>query len=91
MGGKKIDRKKQSLLSRAAKRQALIKRLTHKPVIKNVDIEAMKESFKKPAKVPSTIKDTPVSESHEDIVNAAEKKIVKPKKGPKPKKEDTEN
>ena len=50
MGGKKIDRKKQSLLSRSAKRKATIKKLTHKPVIKLVDAEAIKESFKKGSK-----------------------------------------
>ncbi len=56
MGGKKIDRKKQSLLSRSAKRQASIKKLTHKPVIKHVDIEAIKESFKQAAKAHSAKK-----------------------------------
>ena len=50
MGGKKIDRKKQSLLSRSAKRKSTIKKLSHKPVIKKVDIEAIKESFKKSLK-----------------------------------------
>ena len=50
MGGKKIDRKKQSLLSRSAKRKSTIKKLTHKPVIKHVDVEAIKESFKKSPK-----------------------------------------
>ena len=50
MGGKKIDRKKQSLLSRSAKRKATIKKLTHKPVIKLVDAEAIKASFKKGTK-----------------------------------------
>lgn len=47
MGGKKIDRKKQALLSRSAKRKATIKKLTHKPVIKLVDVDALKESFNK--------------------------------------------
>ena len=47
MGGKKIDRKKQALLSRSAKRKATIKKLTHKPVIKLVDVDVMKESFNK--------------------------------------------
>jgi hypothetical protein len=47
MSGKKIDRKKQSLLSRAAKRRSSIKKLTRKPVIRLVDLDAIKESFKK--------------------------------------------
>ena len=47
MTAKKIDRKKQTLLSRAAKRKLTIKKLSRKPVIRKVDIEAIKESFKK--------------------------------------------
>ena len=46
MGGKKMDRKKQSLLSRSTKRKASIKKLSRKPVIKHVDVDAIKESFK---------------------------------------------
>ena len=56
MGGKKMDRKKQSLLSRSTKRKASIKKLSRKPVIKHVDVDAIKESFKNASKAQSAKK-----------------------------------
>jgi hypothetical protein len=82
MGGKKIDRKKQTLLSRAAKRKATIKNLSHKPVIKKVDIEAIKESFKKlPKPQPQASAPAEAIESTSVIVESgAPKTHRKPKK-----------
>lgn len=47
MGATTIKRKVRKNIVRAKKRQKKIKRLTLVPVIKNIDIEAVKESFKK--------------------------------------------
>jgi hypothetical protein len=84
MAGKKIDRKKQSLLSRSSKRQATIKKLTHKPVIKHVDVAAIKESFKKTTKHHKA-KEEPKPEAAVEIASAApsshEKKGHKTAKG----------
>jgi hypothetical protein len=81
MGGKKIDRKKQSLLSRSAKRKSTIKKLSRKPVIKKVDIEAIKESFKKnPKAEPKTIKSP---EDNQTTSEHAEKDIAKTHRKPK--------
>jgi hypothetical protein len=84
MGGKKIDRKKQSLLSRASKRQETIKKLSHKPVIKKVDIEAIKESFRKGINTASKHTENPVLEKPSEIVSTD----VSPKKTRKVKKEE---
>ena len=85
MSGKKIDRKKQSLLSRAAKRGANIKKLTHKPVLKNVDIEAIKKTFKKVEAKPAEIK--PAEKAIENTAAPAPAETTL-KKARKPKKED---
>jgi hypothetical protein len=44
------------------KRQDAIKRLTSRPVIKNVDIEQIKEEFAKKKAAPAPKKETPVKE-----------------------------
>ncbi len=83
MSGKKIDRKKQSLLSRSAKRGANIKKLTFKPVLRNVDIEAIKNSFKKAESKPAEIKKAAPGIENTAAPAAAEsaqKKTRKPKK-----------
>jgi hypothetical protein len=43
----RLKRKERVNRAKANNRQAKIKQLTIKPVIKNVDVEAIKESFKK--------------------------------------------
>ncbi|HLF36144.1 MAG TPA: hypothetical protein VI583_18005 [Cyclobacteriaceae bacterium] len=85
MSGKKIDRKKQSLLSRSSKRNATIKKLTHKPVIKKIDIEAIKSSFKTAGNKPVDV--TP-AEAVVEKTEVAPKAESTPKKTRKPKKED---
>ena len=89
MGGKKIYRKKQSLLSRAATRKALIKKLTHKPVIKNIDIEAIKESFRKAAEAHAH-KKTQVTDVELKGAGVEQPGETKPKKTRKPKPEGSE-
>ncbi len=86
MGGKKIDRKKQSLLSRSAKRQASIKKLTHKPVIKHVDIEAIKESFKHSTPAHSSKKESKAEVTTEKS-DVEAMNPEKPKRSPKASKE----
>lgn len=43
----RLKRKERVNRAKANNRQAKIKQLTAKPVIKNIDVEAIKESFKK--------------------------------------------
>lgn len=56
------------------KRQNAIKRLTTKPVIKNVDIEQIKEEFANKKAAPATKKEAPVKE--EPKVEAKAEKVV---------------
>jgi len=51
MGGTSIKRKERKNRVKAKKRLANVKRLTKKPVLKNIDIEAIKETFSKGSKV----------------------------------------
>lgn len=46
----RLKRKNRKLKSRSKVRQATIKNLNAKPVIKSVDVEAVKEEFKAKAK-----------------------------------------
>ncbi|MBR9997802.1 MAG: hypothetical protein KFF73_02470 [Cyclobacteriaceae bacterium] len=58
MGGTSIKRKERKNRVKAKRRQQNVKRLTKKPVLKNIDIEAIKETFNKE----STTGKTPVEE-----------------------------
>jgi hypothetical protein len=65
----------------AKRRVSTIKRLTSKPVIKNVDIEQIKEEFAKKKATPAAKKDVPVKEAPK----AVEKTVEAPKQEKAPK------
>ena len=64
------------------KRLSAIKRLTSKPVLKNVDVEQIKEEFANRKAKPVAKKETPVKEELKAVVEVAET----PKAGAKAKK-----
>jgi hypothetical protein len=65
----------------AKRRVSTIKRLTSKPVIKNVDIEQIKEEFAKKKATPAAKKEVPVKEAPK----AVEKTVEAPKQEKAPK------
>ncbi len=71
MASTRLVRKALRNRSKAKKRINLIKRLTSKPVIKNVDIEQIKEEFANMKAKPAAKKETPVKEEPK-----AEKTVV---------------
>ena len=65
------------------KRVSTIKRLTSKPVIKNVDIEQIKEEFANKKAKPATKKDAPVKEepkAAQEVVETPKTEAKKPAK-----------
>ncbi len=87
----RLERKGRKNKSRAKARVATIKRLSSTPVIKNVDIEAIKASFEKPAaekKAPKAKAEK--AEAKEEVVAEEKPKAKTPKKAAKKAEEKTE-
>jgi pimeloyl-CoA synthetase len=81
MASTKLVRKAQRNRAVSRQRRNTIKRLTTRPVIKNVDIEEIKEEFAKKKAAPAPKKETPVKE---DPKVEAESKV---EEAPQPKTE----
>lgn len=82
MGVTRLKRKGRRNKQRAAERQNTIKQLTAKPVLKNIDKEELKASFKteEPKKAAKAKKEeAPKAEVKEEKAPKAEKKESKPK------------
>ncbi len=60
MGGTSIKRKARKNLVKAKRRIDNVKRLTFKPVLKNINIEEVKASFNKKSKTPEKVEVEPV-------------------------------
>lgn len=59
MGGTSIKRKERKNRVKSKKRLEAVRRLTKRPVLKNIDIEAIKEDFTKNSKVEKSTGDKP--------------------------------
>jgi len=75
MAGTTIKRKARKNRVKAKKRIDNVKRLTFKPVLKNIDIEGVKATFNKKTKAPEQVEDKPVVKIHDEN----EKNVVKTK------------
>jgi len=96
MASTRLVRKALRNRTKSKKRVSAIKRLTSKPVLKNVDIEQIKEEFANKKTKPAVKKETPAkeviettkAEVKEEKPKAKEEKKAAPKKAmPKAKKE----
>jgi len=75
MSGTSIKRKERKNKVKSKKRQEAVKRLTKKPVLKNIDIESIKEEFNKKSKAEKPSGDKP--SKTEEVKKAEDKKTEK--------------